>query len=329
MDIDEAYAILGLSRPTTFDKIDERFRVLAFERHPDRGGTHESMTELNEAKLVAMDSLVKTGTLVPAHVLSQTLDIIARREEKQSLDDRVTKTQEQLRLKSTNKLRRYRRTAAIFAALFAAAIFVRQEFPLEIFLTSQQQFVMQLIEQQERREGESGLVREQDVLRDSDVELFFDTGQLSRPLRERYLLFLDSEKQLVTTRLSVVFFGIACLSGLAAWFFSSRIEMVEHELQDLQEQTATKWQLFQLLREILDDRLQQDWTLPQLAEGIAQWNSDTGTYRRAVRALGTFGFAQFLMDHAKRMNLVIVREELDGDNFLEYYRITSSAEDQT
>ena len=42
-------AVIGCGPNDPVDEVLSRFRKLAFERHPDRGGTHEQMTELNRA----------------------------------------------------------------------------------------------------------------------------------------------------------------------------------------------------------------------------------------------------------------------------------------
>jgi curved DNA-binding protein CbpA len=40
---------LGLRPGSTADEVRRAFRRLAFERHPDRGGSHEAFLELQDA----------------------------------------------------------------------------------------------------------------------------------------------------------------------------------------------------------------------------------------------------------------------------------------
>jgi len=49
LDSQDPYRVLGLSRQDTLESIKSRYRELALQRHPDRGGSLESMKELNLA----------------------------------------------------------------------------------------------------------------------------------------------------------------------------------------------------------------------------------------------------------------------------------------
>lgn len=44
------YAVLGVPETATATAIEAAFRALARERHPDRGGSHEMMADLNRAR---------------------------------------------------------------------------------------------------------------------------------------------------------------------------------------------------------------------------------------------------------------------------------------
>ncbi len=49
LDSQDPYRVLGLSPQDSIESIKTRYRQLALERHPDRGGSVESMQELNLA----------------------------------------------------------------------------------------------------------------------------------------------------------------------------------------------------------------------------------------------------------------------------------------
>src|SRR5215472_105811 len=49
LDSQDPYRVLGLSRQDTLESIKSRYRELALQLHPDRGGSLESMKELNLA----------------------------------------------------------------------------------------------------------------------------------------------------------------------------------------------------------------------------------------------------------------------------------------
>ncbi len=53
----EAYALLGLPSSASFDSIRQRFRELALEHHPDRGGDGAVMQEINRAYALLRERL--------------------------------------------------------------------------------------------------------------------------------------------------------------------------------------------------------------------------------------------------------------------------------
>ena len=69
------YEILGAGADAPRDEIERRYKRLASERHPDRGGNEEEMKDLNEAygvlrdetRRAAYDSTRRTAQPAPAH----------------------------------------------------------------------------------------------------------------------------------------------------------------------------------------------------------------------------------------------------------------------
>lgn len=51
------WTILGVSPNATLDEVDEAFKARAFHAHPDRGGTHDEMARLSEARQAAHRAL--------------------------------------------------------------------------------------------------------------------------------------------------------------------------------------------------------------------------------------------------------------------------------
>lgn len=49
--------VMGLPPHVTLDEMNARYRRLASERHPDRGGSMEAMAELNQAREAALEAL--------------------------------------------------------------------------------------------------------------------------------------------------------------------------------------------------------------------------------------------------------------------------------
>ena len=386
MDFDAALTELDLELPTTADQIEERYKTLARTRHPDHGGTHESMSTLNKAREIALAGLELRKQLVPQEVAGIVATTLTHLEEQRLLDVQIARRHEQLRLDSTNGLRRVRRTAVICGAILAAAIFFRQELPLEVFLPSQYAILERILrEQWPRNESEldelvirvaegmdhtsrdpgdkaaygssfmnslrifdllnQGFLQnktynktkqvvqdEGDVVKQLDrmaKEVALDAegkGRLPNKYRERVRAAAEEGRRELSRRLSMVFFGIALLSGTALWICTSRIEEVERQLQELQRFTATRTLLHQLLKEIIGDKVHGVWTLDDLAEAVSEWNSPVRAYRRVVKTMGAVGFAELLMEHGRRINLVTVQSEIIDGTFAEYYSVVTLKE---
>ncbi len=78
--IDRALEVLDLNWPPTKDEIAQAFRKKAFTTHPDRGGTHEAMAELNNASdLFEKDILVDQQARKRAERLWQQRERTKRR----------------------------------------------------------------------------------------------------------------------------------------------------------------------------------------------------------------------------------------------------------
>lgn len=294
MDTNQAFEILGLDPLTTPEEIEKRFRQLATERHPDHGGANEPMSELNEARSTALTALVHSRAMVPIDALHSAVELVATSHHKHQLaEKRVTKAQEDLKSRSTGTLRQYRRVAGVLAAVASAAVFLGNEIPADFLHTTPTRLLV--------TEGEPPPVA-------VDSELQDRVDEYNR-MMSRYWLF---------TWLSVAAYG-----GLGAWWFTRRIESMEHHLRDLEEETGTKTLLYKFLREILGDNIHGRWTLEELNAAIFQWqHTQSGPYAHAAIGLGSLRFAQYLMDRAQQVRLVTVREESDREGLTEYYQVT-------
>lgn len=130
MNVNEAFRELDLPRAASADEIKERYRALANERHPDRGGSHESMAALNSARDLALASnetaLTERSAVEALTLYMRGQDAAARAQEeytrlKTSVTDRLLSPFQRLRL-----------TAVAFTGLAGiAAFFATQVAPTE------------------------------------------------------------------------------------------------------------------------------------------------------------------------------------------------------
>ncbi len=290
MDTNRAFEVLGLDRKSSAEDIEERFRTLANQHHPDRGGTNELMAQLNEARSVALGAIEYNTTLVPLEALNAAMTALADRQEKrQLLDRRIDSTTKHLHARSTSKYRRNRRVAGILSAVAAAAIFLGKEISIDMFVP--------IISP-----------------RTSSVVSSEVTDRQEQEARQSFVAMWN------TTLL-----GVALYAGLAAWFLSRRIDKVERDLDELEENTGTRTLLHVLLKEILQNKIQQRWTLDEFAELISQEVTVPERYRFAAQQIGSFRFAQLLLDRAQQLGLIAVQEEILEEIYVEFYCIAGTS----
>ena len=287
MDIKQAFEILGLepTTTTTAEEVEKRFLQLAHELHPDHGGDKERMAALNEARSTVMGAFVLSKALVPMRL------IVAGQEEQQLATQRIAKTQEVLRSRATGRDRQRRRVAGVFAAVAAAAVFAGEELPAEFLHTSL-------------------------------TDLRIERGISDFPISQEEQDALEVANRDISRLWLSVWFGIAAISGIAAWWLTKSIEKIEHDLMDLEEEIGTKTLLYRFLHAMLQDTLHQRWTIEELRDAVSVWQAaDVGPYSEIVRFLGPLRFAQHLMDRAQQAGLVSVHEESEQGRFMEYYRV--------
>jgi len=133
MNAASAFEILGLPSSATDADIEERYRELAREKHPDAGGSEDDMRQLNVARDVANEA-VKPGPLVPLEVAQSLVITTARaiaergeaREEAQQAIDAAKHS-------ATGVVRRYKDMSLILGGLSVATLFLGKDLPATYF----------------------------------------------------------------------------------------------------------------------------------------------------------------------------------------------------
>jgi hypothetical protein len=133
LDVKAAFELLGLPLSASAEEIDDRYRDLARDAHPDAGGSETRMRELNTARDLAKVSLAAGTAIVPASLIRDL--ILAsqgamgqqeRREEARGLARRMTH-------RATSRLRRMKELSALLGALSAGALFLGKDLPTQVF----------------------------------------------------------------------------------------------------------------------------------------------------------------------------------------------------
>lgn len=117
MDEAEAFEILNLPASSSNEEIEERFREMVPENHPDQRGENDDLKRLTEARDVALSQ-----DSTDLELVESTLDTIA--EKQIARDERrieAEKTVERLKRRSTSKYRR-RRHLSILSGVITAGV---------------------------------------------------------------------------------------------------------------------------------------------------------------------------------------------------------------
>ena len=106
MDRKKAFSVLGVDDSVSSHEVEERFRVLANDAHPDKGGSDQLMSELNDARATAIKFIDNGNALVPAKALQSALIAVQSQAlAQQHLSNRILESRKDISARTTNKLR--------------------------------------------------------------------------------------------------------------------------------------------------------------------------------------------------------------------------------
>lgn len=134
MDYQQAFKILNLPTNSNEEKIVSRYKELAKENHPDKGGSDEPMSNILMAKDIAL-AYSNKKQLVPIDV---TRDIITKELiEYQNTFKDLEKTEQQITRRYVSRYKRYKNFAGIFGVFtggfaFVNTIYSNEFFPIEL-----------------------------------------------------------------------------------------------------------------------------------------------------------------------------------------------------
>lgn len=131
MDQAEAFDILDLPVSSSTEEVEERFREMVPENHPDQQGENEDLKRLMKARDVALSQ-----DRTDLELVESTLDTIA--EKQIARDERrieAEKTVERLKRTSTSKFRRMRQASIIFGVITGGVLGLYRSIMSAPFLT--------------------------------------------------------------------------------------------------------------------------------------------------------------------------------------------------
>lgn len=121
MDIDEAYAILGLPKGANEEEIDSAYKDLIKKHHPDKAGDSELSYKLNEAREILIGYLTAKNSTAVALIVTSALSQYREAEKKEAeLRNELNQFINELSKRPKSKIERLRNY--LIVGTFAAAI---------------------------------------------------------------------------------------------------------------------------------------------------------------------------------------------------------------
>jgi phospholipid N-methyltransferase len=124
MEPDEAFTVLGLPINASAAEIQERFRKLALERHPDRGGDHGDMAQLNNARDVALNFATRDKSLTVREVMDVLTGVSSQNLKHQRRKDHVEHIRRSVIDRNIAPMQRARQAAIVFGGVAGVAAFL-------------------------------------------------------------------------------------------------------------------------------------------------------------------------------------------------------------
>ena len=117
MDYQQAFEILNLQTNSDEENIENRFKELAKENHPDKGGNDKDMSNILTARDIALTYSNNKQTLVPIEL---TREII----EYQNTFKDLEKTEKQVTRRYVSQYKRYKNMTGIFGVFTGGLAFI-------------------------------------------------------------------------------------------------------------------------------------------------------------------------------------------------------------
>jgi len=321
MNIDTAFIILGLNSSSAIEEVESAYKELAVEKHPDRGGDHAVMAELSEARDVLREHLSSKN--LPAVIKQFELAVhnmneLARNQ--RNVEKRIERITKDIREIATIRLRKWRQLAIVLAGISAAAMFIGKDLPKELLGSFQLEaktspspavarptepdFVAPLKETKEMNEEEfKSLALQNKEIKAKNQRRYIQYRSEVEKVEAWNKEIKERNRQYMLVWYAGTF-GIGIYAGFIAWYFNRRIERVEIEISDLDEDLTSKSTFYCLLNEILKVSIQEKWTFVDLEECMHSWKPSRESWSTIFHAIGAKKFAHLLISKGQEIGLI-------------------------
>ena len=304
MDTTGAASILGLSPDASKEEIDERFRDLAKQTHPDLGGSGVSMSTLLEARDAMLDARRQESLPVSKdlELAIRTISVDAR--DQRIIENATREVRESVKREATGKSRRWRNIALVCTVVSSGAIFLSKDVPLDSLMYPDLRPLSEDIPEpdppttKELLELTPGLsVEDSNRIQNRNIEI----GKENEELLEAYAIELDyykselnrikahnqvlpeenralQERRADVKRMwQLVLLMVAVYGGVGAFIFNKKVMDAEALFDEFKEYMLTRANTYSLVSEIMGDQIDDTWSIAEFAAksestDLEQWS---------------------------------------------------------
>lgn len=315
MDIEEAASILEINTDATNEELDAAYKKFASIYHPDKGGNSDDMAQLNKARDALQEhlSVQNLPSVIKQFELTvKEMNVVAR--EQRALEKRAEKTEREIFSTATNKLKSYKQTAIILAAVSAAGIFLGKEIPKELtsaFTNISDEKLVEVSSPVKTDLVNSAIVKlssNKDV-KDTEETIELTTKEKSALKKyeedeyayiryQKNLLRIEDRKErskIYTSMWYMMTFGVGIYAGMGAWWLNRRIQRIEEKIEELMEDLSIKSQYAHILIDLFEGSIEKTWSLRDLQNAIIENGQNCERIRPILRAVGEKKIAQLLI----------------------------------
>ena len=348
MNTTRAASILGLSPDASKEEIDERFRDLAKQTHPDLGGSEVSMSTLLEARDAMLDARRQESLPVPKdlELAIRTISVDAR--DQRIIENATREVRESVKRKATGKSRRWRNIALVFTVVSSGAIFLSKDMPLDSLMYPDLRPLSEDIPEpdppttKELLELTPGLsVEDSNRIQNRNIEI----GKENEELLEAYAIELDyykselnrikahnqvlpeknrdlQERRADVKRIwKLVLLMVAVYGGVGAFTFNKKIMDAEALLDEFKEYMLTRANTYSLVSEIMGDQIDDTWSIAEFA--AKSESTDPEQWSLLHNAVGSERFSRLVL-YSGLENGLLERDEGNVKNgYAETYKLAS------